>query len=173
LPALLLALLSLHALVSLADDDSGWSSDSFIPSAPWREQQADLPAYPEAGRLLEVAVSSGNYPYRVYIDPESLSVGADRVVRYAAVIVSAAGARNVTYEGLRCTTRKYRRYAYGANGGWQALAEAPWERIMESGMGRYRFELYRDYLCDTTSDSLKRDEILRRLRYSRGGVVDE
>jgi hypothetical protein len=170
LPALLLAL---HGPVSLADEDTGWNSGSFIPRAAWREQQTELPAYPEQGRLLEVTVATGNYPYRVQIDPETLSIGNDRVVRYAAVITSAAGASNVSYEGLRCSTREYRRYAYGANGSWQALDEAPWERIMESGMGHYRYELYRDYLCDTTSSTLKRDEILRRLRYSRGRVLDE
>jgi hypothetical protein len=166
-------LLVLHGQVSLADDDTEWSSGSFIPRAAWREQQTELPAYPEEGRLLEVAVATGNYPYRVYIDPESLSIGTDRVVRYAAVITSAAGASNISYEGLRCSTREYRRYAYGANGSWQTLDETSWERIKESGMGHYRYDLYRDYLCDTTSSILKRDEILRRLRYSRGGVLDE
>ncbi len=170
LPTLLLAL---HTPASLADDDTGWSSGSFIPPAPWSELQTDLPAYPEEGRLLEVEVATAYYPYRVFIDPESLSVGADRVVRYAAMITSAAGARNVSFEGLRCSTREYRRYAYGTNGSWQALGDTPWERIMKSGMGHYRHELYRDYLCGTSSDVLERDEILRRLRYSRGGVLDE
>jgi len=169
-PALLLALL---APVSLAEDDAGWRSDTFIPPAPWREQPVELPAYPEEGRLLEIVVTAGNYPYSVYIDPEALSVGADRVVRYTAVVTSASGARNITYEGLLCGTREYRRYAYGANGTWQALNDMPWERIRESGMGHYRYALYRGYLCDTTSDTLKRDEILRRLRYSRGEVLDE
>ncbi len=165
--------LVLYWQVSLADDDTDWNSGSFIPRAAWREQQVELPAYPAEGRLLEVAVVTGNYPYRVYIDPESLSIGTDRVVRYAVVITSAAGARNISYEGLRCSTREYRRYAYGTNGGWQTLDETSWERIMESGMGHYRYDLHRDYLCDTTSSTLKRDEILRRLRYSRGGVLDE
>lgn len=167
-------LLALLVPVAMAEDDAGWESNTtFIPPAPWREQQVELPAYPEEGRLLEAAIASGNYPYRVYIDPESLSVGADRVVRYAAVITSAAGARNITYEGLRCGSRDYRRYAYGTNGNWQALDGMPWERIMESGMGHYRYRLYRDYLCDATSDTLKRDEILRRLRYPGRGVLDE
>jgi hypothetical protein len=165
--------LVLQAPLALADDDGGFNTGTFIPPAPWREQAAELPAYPQQDRLLEVAVSSGDYPYRVYVDPESVTVGDDRVVRYAVVVASLAGARNVAYEGLRCSTREYRRYAYGTSGGWQTLDDAPWERIRESGMGQYRFELYRDYLCDTTSDILKRDEILRRLRYSREGVLDE
>lgn len=169
-PALLQALL---APVSHAEDDAGWRSGTFIPPAAWREQPAELPAYPDEGRLIEAAVTTGNYPYRVYIDPETLSVGADRVVRYTVVVTSAAGARNVAYEGIRCSTREYRRYAYGANGTWQALDDIPWERIRETGMGHYRYALYRGYLCDTTSDTLKRDKILRRLRYSRGEVLDE
>jgi hypothetical protein len=170
LPALLLVF---YALVLQADEDTGWDPDSFIPPAPWREQQTGLPAYPEEGRLVEAALAIASFPYRVYIDPESLSIGADRVVRYTAVIVSTAGARNVSYEGMRCSTREYRRYAYGAGGNWQLLDETPWERITRSGMGHYRYGLYRDYLCDTTSDSLKQDEILRRLRFPGGGGVDE
>ena len=170
---LLVVLLALQGPVSQADEDTGWDPGSFVPRAAWREQQSALPAYPDQGRLLEVVVASGSYPYRVYIDPETLSIGSDRVVRYAAVITSATGARNVSYEGLRCTTREYRRYAYGNNGSWQELHDTPWERIRKSGMGHYRYVLYRDYLCDLTSSTLKRDEILRRLRYSRGAVLDE
>jgi hypothetical protein len=166
-------LLALQAPVLLAEEDSGWSTGNFIPATPWREQQVELPAYPAEGHLLEAAIASGSYPYRVFIDPGSLSVDADRVVRYAAVVTSAEGARNVAYEGIRCSTREYRRYAYGANGSWQVLDDMPWERLRESGMGHYRYQLYRYYLCDTTSDTLKRDEILRRLRYSRGGVLYE
>jgi hypothetical protein len=170
LPILLLALL---AGAAAADEEEGWRQE-YVPEAPaWKEQETELPAWPDAGRQLEVTVNQANFPFRVFIDPESLSIGEDRVLRYTVVVVSASGARNISYEGIRCSKRSYRRYAYGAGDEWVPLAAEPWRPLLEEGMDSYRYVLYRDYLCDPANPYQNTGDVLQRIRYPRGSGIGE
>ena len=158
---------------SIYDEEGNWSREYVTEAPAWKEQQAELPAWPDPGRLLEVTVNRANFPFRVYLDPESLSIGEDRVLRYTVVVVSASGARNISFEGIRCGQRSYRRYAYGAGAAWVPLSDEPWRPLLEDGMDSYRYVLYRDYLCDLTNPFQKVEDVLRRIRYSRGaGIVE-
>lgn len=133
----------------------------------WQEQNVALPPYPEAARLMELDIDTGATPFRHYLDPDSLSVGEDRVVRFTTVIVSPSGVWNVTYEGLHCGERTHRRLAFGSGGQWHLLPGTDWERIGGSGTQRYRKVLYEKYICPATELTRKPDQILRRLRASR------
>jgi hypothetical protein len=142
------------------DFGPGWVDKS----EPWRELNLALPPWPgDPDRLVELNVSTSGMPYRVYIDPESLTVGSDRVVRYTAVIVSSSGSSNVSYEGLHCGKRNYRRFAYGIDGAWQPVRDSDWQRITGHGVNRYRRLLYEDYLCDTSRGHQDAAELVRRL----------
>lgn len=154
-------------------EESGWEAGSFTPREPWREGQVDLPAYPEQGRLLEVHAAGGGFPYDVYIDPSSLSLNKDGVVRYTVVVVSAEGALNISYEGMRCGKRIYRRYAYGVNDEWYQLGETAWEPVADSGPGHYRYRFYRNYLCDSQNPRRSVEDIINRIRSSRNSVQIE
>ena len=99
---------------SLQDQIQGASDDQ-----QWQEQGSQLPAYPQDGRLLELNMDTTGF--RTYIDPQSLTAGADKVVRFTSVLVSASGVWNVTYEGLHCGEKSYRRFAYGSAGQWHEL----------------------------------------------------
>ena len=155
------------------DEEAGWTPEHMPPASPWREQSFELPPYPEADRLIEISVQTGNFPFHVFVDPESLTIAGDGVVRLATVIRSTAGAENVSFEGIHCKTREFRRYAYGARDSWQVLEGTGWQQIKSGGMGHYRFVLYRDYVCDPEIYGLKVNEMIQRMRYSRGTVLDE
>lgn len=148
----------------------------FTPQPPqeeaWREATLALPPYPDQARLLELDIDTGANPFRYYLDPESLSVGADRVVRFTTVIVSPSGVRNVTYEGLHCGERTQRRFAYGSGGDWHPLPGADWERISGAGTQRYRKVLYEKYMCPPAEPARDPEQILRRLRVSRPMIGD-
>jgi hypothetical protein len=72
----------------------------FESDKPWVELSAQLPPYPKAENLAEFNVSSATRN-RHFVDTESISVGEDKVVRYAVVIEAAGGARYVSFEGMR------------------------------------------------------------------------
>lgn len=159
--------------VAPADEDTGWSSNHYIPPEQWNESAVDVPRWPEQDDLIEVSVDRAGFPFRVYTDPESLTIGDDGVVRYVLVIVSSSGAWNASFEGILCKKGEYRRYAYGSGGQWHRLAGSPWQRIFKGGRDAYRHTLYRDYLCDAVRSNPDVPEIIRRIRYKRGSLLDD
>jgi hypothetical protein len=153
--------------VAFADEDTGWSSNNYVPPREWKESTVDLPRWPEQDDLLEVSIGRGGDPFHYYIDPESLSISDDRVVHYVLVIVSSAGTWNTSFEGILCGKKEYRRYAYGSGRQWHPLAGSPWKRIIEDGMHSYRDTLYEDYLCGMGGPDPGVPEILQRIRYHK------
>lgn len=139
LPALLLCLpLAAHA---------EWAQFEFDQDKPWSEMAAELPAYPQAANLVEVDVSSATR-HRHFVDTASISVGEDKVVRYTMVIEAAGGARNVSFEGMRCETGERRLYAYGQpDGSWSKARSAGWEPIRFRSVRSYHKALYEDHFC--------------------------
>ena len=169
---LVLFLLFFTPVIS-ADDETGWSGVPFVGSPAWKEESHGLPAYPDTDRLLEVPASLPGYDFRVFIDPDSLSVGGDRVVRYTLVIVPSSGVRNISYEGLHCGSHEYRRYAYGSDGAWFTMEVSPWQKVRDIGMDHYRYVLYWNYLCNPVRANLDAASMLRSIRYPRKGASRE
>ena len=171
--ALLLVALALSAGALAVDEETGWTPEHIPPQEAWREQDFELPGYPATGRLIEIEIPSGSFPYDVLVDSGSLERGSDGVVRYSVVVRSRTGSENVSFEGILCRERAFRRYAYGYDNTWKPIEGSDWEPIKPGGMGHYRFVLYRDYLCDPTRPALKVSEMIQRMRYSQGAVLDD
>ena len=115
---------------------------------PFKEDALNLPAYPDDAALIEVR-PRGHSQNRFYVDRNSVSLGADWVVRYTAVIKSPSGAANVSYEGMRCKTSEYKVYAYGTRDGAWANARKPKWQDIDGTTANFRYSLWVDYLCDS------------------------
>lgn len=141
LPALLL-LLHGPAWAEWGDFDYEFEQDK-----PWVEVAAQLPVYPKPENLLPFSVSSAT-SNRFFVDAASISVGEDRVVRYTVVIEATGGARNVSFEGLRCESGERRLYAYGhPDGTWSKARNAGWEAIKFRSLLSYQKALFEDHFC--------------------------
>ena len=142
LPALLLCLpLVVHA---------EWGMDfehEFDQDKPWVEVAAQLPPYPKAENLIPFNVSSATRN-AFFVDAASISVGTDNVVRYTVVIEAAGGAKNVSFEGMRCESGERRLYAYGhPDGTWSKARNAGWEDIKFRSLLSYQKALFEDHFC--------------------------
>ncbi|MEA3277344.1 MAG: CNP1-like family protein [Pseudomonadota bacterium] len=114
----------------------------------WEEGAAPLPAWPKDADLVEFQVDNDESPFRYFIDGKHLDAGADGIVRYTLVVESPTGARNVSFEGIRCTPKGvYKTYAYGVGDRFKAVAEGDWERIPTRGYDKYHGALYGQLLC--------------------------
>jgi len=139
----LLPTLSLAAGNSL---DNGYDPDKDIDAKPWAEVEAQLPAYPDKQDLIPFTVGAVK-DVKYFIDAKSLSVGSDRVIRYTLVVVSSAGAQNVSFEGMRCDSAERRVYAFGhADGTWSKARSNQWVRI-QGNSNNHNVELYTNYFC--------------------------
>ncbi|WP_155448255.1 CNP1-like family protein [Allochromatium palmeri] len=150
-------ILTLYCLVlwlssALAEDSpfihepAPFTPSSVKSGTPWTEALTRLPPLPADSDLIEFSLDGSQDAFRYFIDGRHLSVGPDEVVRYTLVARSNTGARNLSFEGIRCTPQgQYRVFAYGTERGFTPVNE-DWQ-----GMGRtterYRLELWRHHFC--------------------------
>ncbi len=141
----------------------------------WQEGSVSLPAWPRDGDLIELKLDGPEQPLTHYLDKRSLATGGDGVVRYTLVSESRSGARNLTFEGIRCTPRgRWRTYAYGIDGRFKRTGdEEPWQTIPASRTDQLRYDLWRHYLCVSRAFEPRptRDQI-RMLKNGRVPRVD-
>lgn len=127
---------------------AGWEFEfDFDNEKPWQELQAKIPAYPKLDDAIEFFVSAGT-DNKFYIDPSSIEVGEDGVVRYTLIVRSAAGAMNVSYEGIRCSSHEKKTYAFGSGKGeWSRNKYSRWSPIKYEDRNRQHHMLYDDFFC--------------------------
>jgi len=112
---------------------------------PWQEIEAQLPSPPQAANLIPFPVGATRNRYA--IDYSSVSVGTDGVVRYTVVIEASGGARNVSFEGMRCATGERKLYAFGRADSWSRNRNARWDIIKSRQADGYHRELFASYFC--------------------------
>lgn len=141
------------------------SADAFDDeSKTWQELALQLPAAPQAGDQLPFDVDAVT-TQRFAVDAKSISTGADGVVRYTLTGISLSGARNVTYEGVRCASYEQKVYAVGhEDGSWAQARRSEWSLILTNGINRQQAALARDYLCMGKVVAGSAADIVRRLR---------
>jgi hypothetical protein len=138
---------------------SGWSAlaaaQAYEPKSEWekvqeerdwKETEFSLPAVPTGKGLLEFFVSSAS-SFKFFIDPQSLSVSTDGIVRYAMVARSAAGVETVSFEGIRCQNETYKVYAFLSGQAWKQ-ADTDWRPIEPMGVQRRWHNVLRsEFFC--------------------------
>jgi hypothetical protein len=125
---------------AVADDDSPFifeqeplTSSRVQEGKPWKEESVNLPPWPADSDLIEFKLDGEPSPFRYFIDSKHLAIGSDGVVRYTLVVESSSGARNLSFEGVRCTARgEYKIYAYGAAGKFTRVHES-WKPVSDYG----------------------------------------
>lgn len=145
----LIALLLLAPLSAPFSALAGWGDFDieFDNEKPWVELQAQIPAYPKQEEALPFFVSSAT-DNKFFIDPKSISVDADDVVRYTLIVKSPEGAVNITFEGIRCRSQEVKLYAFGkADGSWSRNRYAKWSPIAYKDRNRQHHMLYDDFFC--------------------------
>ena len=132
------------------------------PEIDWQ-----VPAPPVAENLLSFYVSRSTRQ-SFAIDAKSLTVDTDGIIRYTIIGTSAGGAKNISYEGIRCqqfreTTvcgRQCGRYL-------DARTNSEWLPIAITGTNLQHAELAQNYLCSGGTIAGKAKQILQTLRYPR------
>ena len=132
-------------------DNLDWKED-VVPPAPAFSQDGGLRL--DMPRHISV---------RVGIDPATIRVGADGVVRYVAIMRNSSGSVNAMYEGIRCATDEVKTYArVGSSGQWSALAEPAWKPVNSGAPSPHAWVFARQAACPGKLAN-SRDEIIRAL----------
>ncbi len=149
--------------------------DSFNPNVEeyvWEEQNTEIPSFPEDENLVEFQVTRPNAAFSYFIDANSLSyTKEDGIVRYTVVIKSKTGAKNVAFEGMRCSTKEYKTYAFGnGKGTFVKPRKFEWKPLNNNGYTRYRKDLSDFYFCNIHIVNLSAEKIIAEMKYGTSSV---
>lgn len=123
------------------------SGETYSGLAPWVETKVALPQYPKTENYLPFQVSA-NTPFSFFVDAKSISIGADGVVRYSLIAKSPDGGLNVSFEGMRCSTKQFRVYAFGrSDKTWSEARRSRWEPMRGVAQQLQRSVLFEDFFC--------------------------
>ncbi|WP_427913506.1 CNP1-like family protein [Ramlibacter sp. MMS24-I3-19] len=133
-----------------------------IPStADWQEGEAPPPPALKLQGLVPVEVGRGS-ELRWGVDPASIRIGPDRVVRYVVIGQGQGGAVNAYYEGLRCDTAEVRVYArHARDGDWTPTTQG-WKSLQDPS-ARHSLVVARTGACLGQAPNRSSDQIARDL----------
>jgi hypothetical protein len=142
---------------------------AFEEDEPWQEAAVDLPPAPQESDLIQFGEGSVS-PNRFYIDGKNILPGPDGVLRYTLVVVAPSGARNVSFEGIRCKTGERRLYATARKDGtWAESSLSRWQVVSATAYNRHHLVLMRECFCDMVvmnrDVAMIRDRLRNTLQY--------
>jgi len=139
------------------------SAQLAAPDADWKEIEAPAPPPLATRGLIELEVAGSSL--RFGIDPSSVTVGADGIVRYVVVAASSTGTVNAMYEGIRCNTAEVKVYArHNPDSGWVQVANAEWQPLHATRNSRYSLLVARNGACVGHSANGNAAQVVRDLR---------
>lgn len=128
----------------------------------WKELEAPPPAALHTDKLIEVDVPRS--ALRFGVDPASVTVGTDGIVRYVVVATSSSGAVNAMYEGLRCNTGEVKVYArHNPDSGWKPVGNAEWKPLHGTRGHEHSLLIARSGACAGNSPNGTAQQIVRDL----------
>ena len=155
----------------------GTPDNSNIPDVPeWKE--VDAPPPPALRTQGLIALDVAGTTLRFGVDPRSITVGGDGVVRYVVVATSSSGAVNGMYEGIRCNAGEVKVYArYNPDSGWVPVHDGEWQKLSAAQAStRHSLSVARSGACLDNAPNGSPANIVQDLkapvdrRYLRGGV---
>ncbi len=125
------------AAAQLADVDPDWKEIDVPPPPAFKTDGLVAIEMPR-----HISVKFG-------VDPESLRITDDGIVRYVMVASSAGGNINAMYEGVRCLTGEVKTYArYGASGHWSPVVDPQWKPLNGNQPSMHALAFARQGACD-------------------------
>jgi hypothetical protein len=155
---------ALTAVLTLCAMHVAWGQNgNGLDNLDWVE--AKEPPPPAFSKTKVLPLDMPNYvSVRVGIDPTTVNVGEDGVVRYVAVMSNATGTVNAVYEGIRCASDQVKTYARaGASGEWSVIAEPVWRDVNSNQPSKHAFVFARSAACEVRVAN-RQDDILRALQ---------
>lgn len=153
-----LALLGCLAGSALAQQTAPDLARKASPQAP--------PAYHTSGL---VALDMGpDQALKFGVDPSTLTISKDGIVRYVMVASSTAGAINVMYEGIRCSTGEFTTYARASMAGsWETVPDPTWRALYDNMPSRHALAFAEQGACFGSAPARSVRDIIQQLKRPR------
>lgn len=114
----------------------------------WKEGEVPPPPAFSQSRLIPIDMAR-YFSLRFGVDPQTISVTADGIVRYVMVAANNSGAMNAMFEGLRCSTGEVKTYARASSDGQWSLVQNPqWESLRGNQSSKHALAFARQGACE-------------------------
>jgi hypothetical protein len=114
----------------------------------WKETEVPAPPAFNTDRLLPLEMPR-YVTLQFGVDPATLAITPDGIVRYVVVARSSSGATTAMYEGIRCATGEVKTYARASNSGaWTVVQDPQWRGLNDNQPSRHALALARQGVCD-------------------------
>lgn len=128
----------------------------------WREIEVPPPPPLRTERLIPLELPGMALQFGV--DPASISVGEDGIVRYVVVARSPSGVINANYEGIHCQMANVKVYArHNADSGWVRTRDPQWVPIHTTPNSRHSLLIARGGACMGHGPNVSPSRIARDL----------
>ncbi len=144
-----------------------WAQGVNSPDNPdWKEEA--VPPPPAFAKDQVIALEMPAFvSLKVGIDPSTIVVGDDGVVRYVIVMTNATGSVNAAYEGIRCFTDEVKTYArWTSSGTWSIAPDPQWKALSDNMPSQHAKAFSRQGGCQTRSAPSK-VEIVNALKFGK------
>lgn len=130
----------------------------------WQDSVEAMPPAYDLARAVAIDSPPGS-TLRFAIDPQTLTITADGVVRYVIIARHSSGTLNVAYEGIRCSTGGHRTYArHDPTRGWLRVEDSNWRSLQGHASNRHALVFARSGGCEGRTAPSRVDSIVRALR---------
>jgi hypothetical protein len=142
----------------------GAQAQGLVDNPDW--QETEVPAPPRFDPKQRVAIDMPPYVSMEFgIDPATLAITPDGIVRYVMLAVSPSGTVNAFYEGIRCATGEVKAYARAnASGVWTLVKDPEWRGLNDRQPSKHALALARQGACEGNTSASSAAEILRKFK---------
>lgn len=124
-----------------------------VEDPDWKE--VDVPTPPSFNKDKLIPVTMPPYvTLRFGVDPATLTITDDGVIRYVMVAQSLGGSGTFSamYEGIRCAAGEFKTYArFNASGQWAPVSNPQWRPLNDNNTSKHALALARQGACDGRS----------------------
>jgi len=133
----------------------------------WKELDVKPPTAFRTDKLVPIDMPR-HVSVKVGIDPDTVTISDDGIVRYVVVAVSGSGSINAAYEGIWCRAGEVKTYARAGNDRqWNLVADPQWKGLTSSQPSMHALALARQGVCNGRSAAgHSPQDIVRKLTQS-------
>jgi hypothetical protein len=150
------------ALACLLGAAGGASAQLFV-NPEWKESDVPPPPAFDESRLVPIEMPK-YMTLKFGVDPATIVINGDGVVRYVVVATNkAGGATNAYYEGVRCATGEMKTYARFGSKTWDPVPAPEWKKMWELNSS-YTLALAQQGICRGAAPRGSVNEMVQRLK---------
>lgn len=138
-----------HVMVlGLAVCALGLQAQGLVDDPDWKETEVPAPPAFSTDHLITIDMPS-YVSLKFGVDPATLAITPDGIVRYVMVAVNTSGSVNAMFEGIRCAKGEVKTYARTtSNGAWSVIKESQWRDLSDNLPSKHAMAFARQGACD-------------------------